>query len=96
MAKMNITRKSSKQMLKRAGNDMASANSSVLIPFAPFTKRSTLPTLATLTTLKRVGDTKYFSIISLRTKPEIQNNIIKNFNVNIYDNKNLIDYLYLI
>lgn len=48
---------------------MANAKSNVLIPFAPFTSRSTRPTFATLTTLSRVGDTKYFSIISLSTKP---------------------------
>lgn len=70
MAKMNITKKSSKQMLNNAGSDIAKANNNVLIPFAPFTKRSTLPTFATLTTRRSVGDTKYFSIISLNTSPE--------------------------
>lgn len=69
MAKMNITKNSRRQMLNSAGNDMASANNNVLMPFAPFTKRNTLPTFATLTTLSNVGDTKYFSIISLSTRP---------------------------
>lgn len=56
--------------MNRAGSDIANANSSVLMPFAPFTRRSTLPTFATLTTLSKVGETKYFSIMSLKTKPE--------------------------
>lgn len=69
MAKINMTKNSSRQMLNRAGKDMASANSSVRMPFAPLTKRRTRPTLATLTTLSSVGDTKYFSIRSLSTRP---------------------------
>lgn len=71
MAKMNITKNNSKQILNNAGNDMARAKSNVRMPLAPFTKRRTLPTLATRTTLSSVGDTKYFSMISLRTKPKI-------------------------
>ena len=70
MAKMNITRKRRRQMLKRAGMDMARANSNVLMPRAPFTKRRTRPILATLTTRNRVGETKYFSIRSLSNIPE--------------------------
>lgn len=65
-------------MLNKAGKDIASANKSVRIPFAPFTNRSTLPTLATLTTRRSVGDTKYFSIKSLSTSP-IYKKMIKNF-----------------
>lgn len=70
---MNMTKNSSKQMLKSAGSDMASAKSNVRMPLAPFTKRRTLPTLATRTTLSNVGDTKYFSIMSLSTSPKIDN-----------------------
>jgi len=69
MAKINITRKRSKHMLKSAGSDMANANSRVRIPLAPFTSRSTRPTFATRTTRNRVGDTKYFSIMSDSTRP---------------------------
>ena len=66
-----MTKNSSKQILTSAGADIANAKSRVLIPFAPLISRRTLPTLATLTTRSRVGDTKYFSIKSLRAKPEI-------------------------
>jgi len=48
---------------------MAKANNRVLMPLAPFTKRNTRPTLATLTTRRSVGDTKYLEIKSLNTKP---------------------------
>lgn len=70
MANINITKKSNKQMLNSAGSDMANANSNVRIPLAPLTKRNTRPTFATRTTRRSVGDTKYFSMISLRTRPE--------------------------
>ena len=69
MAKMNMTKKSNRQMLNRAGSDIANANNNVRIPFAPLTNLKTLPTFATLTTRSSVGDTKYFSIISLNTNP---------------------------
>lgn len=65
-----MTRKSSRQILNKAGNDIAKANSSVRIPFAPLTKRNTRPTFATRTTRNNVGDTKYFSMNSLSARPE--------------------------
>lgn len=58
-------------MLNSAGSDMARANRSVLIPFAPLTRRNTRPTLATRTTRSSVGDTKYLEIKSLSTRPAI-------------------------
>lgn len=70
MAKINMTKKSSRQILNKAGNDIANANNNVRIPFAPLTRRNTRPTLATRTTRNNVGDTKYFSIKSLNTKPK--------------------------
>lgn len=72
MANMNITRNKRRQILNSAGSDMAKANNRVRIPLAPFTKRNTLPTLATRTTLRSVGDTKYFSIRSLSSRPAFQ------------------------
>lgn len=56
-------------MLNKAGKDMANANRSVRIPLAPLTKRNTRPTFATRTTRSNVGDTKYFSMMSLSTRP---------------------------
>ena len=70
MAKMNMIKNKRRQMLNRAGIDMAKANNRVRIPRAPFTKRRTRPILATRTTRSKVGDTKYFSIKSLKTIPE--------------------------
>lgn len=74
MAKINITKNSSKHILNKAGNDMAKANNSVRIPLAPFTKRNTRPTFATRTTRNNVGDTKYFSIRSLNNRPKMNTN----------------------
>lgn len=71
---------------------MAKANKSVLIPFAPFTKRNTRPTLATRTTRRSVGDTKYLEIKSLNTRPkttEKKNNVkAKTFGW-VYENSNV-------
>ena len=63
-----MTRKRRRPMLRRAGRDMTSENSSVLMPLAPLMRRSTRPTLTTLTTLSRVGETKYFSMRSERKR----------------------------
>uniref|UniRef100_A0AAY3ZYX3 Uncharacterized protein n=1 Tax=Denticeps clupeoides TaxID=299321 RepID=A0AAY3ZYX3_9TELE len=66
---MNISRKSKRPMLKRAGSDIISANRSVLIPFAPRMRRKTRPILASRITRNKVGETKYFSMISDNINP---------------------------
>ena len=59
-------------MLNKAGKDTANEKSSVLMPLADFTRRSTRPTRNTRITRSSVGDTKYSWMKSDKPRAEIQ------------------------
>ena len=67
--------------MNKAGSETANENNKVLIPFADFTKRRTLPTRKTRTTRSSVGDTKNSCMYLANATPEIDENIKKQWMV---------------
>uniref|UniRef100_A0A3Q1I5M6 Uncharacterized protein n=1 Tax=Acanthochromis polyacanthus TaxID=80966 RepID=A0A3Q1I5M6_9TELE len=78
---INITKKSKRPMLNKAGSDIIKANNSVRIPLALLIRRRTRPMRANRMTRNKVGETKYFFISSERNIPrERKKNIIHTVN----------------